>query len=317
VLYGLPNNNEFDPSPLMAPFFILFYGLCLSDAGYGSMLTLSAAFLLWRFRANLTAFGKKLLTLNIYCGLSTIIVGLLTGGFFGLDFDLFPRSVRSVLSALKIIDPLANPLPLLALSIVLGAIQILTGLTIRFVLDIRQVGRKEAFLKSGCWLVFLSSIFGWLAMGMLNFPHSRTLAEICKWLVLGGTVFMILTQGRQQKNPLMKLGSGILSLYGLSSYLGDILSYTRLFALGLVTAVLAMVINYLAGMTGGIRWVGLGLMIAIFIFGHTLDFLINLMGSFVHSARLQYVEYFSKFFEGGGRFFKPFSWRTKYVSLVK
>jgi V/A-type H+-transporting ATPase subunit I len=315
ALYGLPNPQEFDPSPLMAPFFILFYGLALSDAGYGLLLTLAAAALLWKFRANLTAFGRKLLALNVYCGVSTIIVGLLTGSVFGIDFNILPWPVvKKFFLSVKIIDPLSNPLPLLGLSVGLGAVQILTGLFLRFLLDVRQKGWGEAFLQSGCWTLFLAAIFSYAGA---SFARLDAAAKIAGYAVLGGVVFMILTQGRQQKNPLLKLCSGLLSLYNLSGYVGDLLSYTRLFALGLVTAVLAMVINYLAAMTGGVPFIGVILMTLIFIFGHILDFLINLLGAFVHSARLQYVEYFSKFFEGGGRIFKPFAWRTKYVSLEK
>jgi V/A-type H+-transporting ATPase subunit I len=109
----------------------------------------------------------------------------------------------------------------------------------------------------------------------------------------------------------------VLSLYGLSGFIGDILSYSRLFALGLVTGVLALVINLLAGMTAEIPVIGWFIMVLILIGGHLFNFFINILGSFVHTARLQYVEYFSKFFEGGGRFFRPFSWQTKYIKLEK
>ncbi|MDR1997645.1 MAG: hypothetical protein LBQ83_04920 [Candidatus Margulisbacteria bacterium] len=319
ALYGLPHNREFDPSPLMAPFFIVFYGLCLSDAGYGLMLLLLAGFLLWKFRVNLTRFGRKLLVLNMYCGVSTIVVGLLTGSIWGLNFELLPwPALKNFLLALKVIDPLNNPLPLLGLAVGLGMAQMLTGLTIRYILDIRELGGWPAFLKSGCWLVFLASIFSYAGAAILGW------AAAARWLgyLTGlGVVFMVLTQGRHQKNPLLKLGSGLLSLYSLSGYVGDLLSYTRLFALGLVTAVMALVVNYLAALPGGLAPLGIPvgavLMVIILIFGHTFDFLINMLGSFVHAARLQYVEYFSKFFEGGGRFFRPFSWQAKYVSLDK
>jgi len=314
-IYGMPNNREFDPSPLLAPFFILFYGICLSDAGYGLMLIALAAFLLAKFRAHLTRFGKQMLVLNIYCGFSTMLMGFLTGSFFGLDFELIPwPNIRDFLYSVKIIDPLNNPMPMLGAALALGAVHMLTGLAIRFALDIRRMGLTQAFLTSGCWVIFMGSIFGWT--GLLFFPIGN-LQNIFAYAVYGGAAFMILTQGRHQKNILLKLGSGLASLYKLSGYLSDILSYMRLFALGLVTAVLAMVINYLAAMTGGIPVVGIVIMAIVFIFGHTLDFLINLLGAFVHTARLQYVEYFSKFFEGGGRTFKPFARTEKYVSLVK
>ena len=316
AIYGMPNNREFDPSPLIAPFFVLFYGVCLSDAGYGVMLIIFAWLLLSKFRANLTQFGKQLLTLNIYCGFATILMGFLTGSFFGLDFNLLPwPAVKDFLYSVKIFDPLNNPLPMLGLALGLGALHILAGLAVRFALDVRRMGWLEGFLTSGCWVIFVGSIFAWAVLNFL--PEAGAASDIAKNVVFGGILFMILTQGRHKDNIIMKLGSGLASLYRLSGYLSDMLSYSRLFALGLVTAVLSMVVNYLAALPGSVPFIGFIFVAAIFIFGHTLDFLLNLLSAFVHSARLQYVEYFSKFFEGGGRFFKPFARTEKYVSLVK
>ncbi|MBU0580113.1 MAG: hypothetical protein KKA19_02960, partial [Candidatus Margulisbacteria bacterium] len=313
TVYGMPNNSEFDPTPLLAIFFALFFGICLSDFGYGLLLVLLSRSLLAKYKQQLTRYGKQLLTLTSYCGFSTMFIGILTGSYFGINLDkLAFTPLKSFLLSLKITDPMVSPLPLLIFSFILGIIQIYTGLWIRFLIDLRQKGRKEAFLQSGIWVYFVTGLIGW---GV--FFKVTQLALLFKTISLTGMIGLIITQGRHHQNPIMRLGSGLLSLYRLSGFVGDILSYSRLFALGLVTSVLSVVINLLASMTGGIPFIGGIIMVLLLVGGHIFNFLINILGAFVHSARLQYVEYFSKFFEGGGRFFKPFTWRTRYIKIEK
>ncbi len=312
TVYGLPHGNEFDPTPYLSVFFIIYYGLCLSDAGYGLMLVGLAYFLLKKYHVQLTGFGRKLLKLNIFCGFSTMIVGILTGSYFGFDINMLTHAgLKQFLLSLKIADPIANPLPMLILSVILGMTQIYVGLWVRYFIDIKQKGYREAFLLSGIWVYFITGIIAWPLFASVM----PVLSVIGKFMVWSGMITLVLTQGRHHKNPFMRLGSGLLSLYKLTGFVGDILSYSRLFALGLVTAVLAMVINLLAFMTGGIPIIGKLVMVAILFGGHLFDFFINILGSFVHSARLQYVEYFSKFFEGGGRAFKPFVWEKRYIKI--
>jgi V/A-type H+-transporting ATPase subunit I len=256
MVYGLPNSNEFDPTPFLSIFFVIFYGLCLSDFGYGLMLLALSIFLSIKYKKQLTGFGKKLLTVNGYCGVSTMVVGVLTGSYFGLDLTSLPfPKVGEYLLSLRLNDPIANPLPMLYLSVILGVAQIYTGLWVRYFIDIKQKGYKDAFLASGIWVYFISGLILW-PLNLIVWKM-EILTTIAKFIVYSGVLTLVLTQGRHQKHPLMKLGSGILSLYRLTGLAGDILSYTRLFALGLVTAVLASVINLLAGMSGGYRyWVG-------------------------------------------------------------
>lgn len=303
-VYGMPHSNEYDPTPLLSIFFITYYGLCLSDAGYGLLLVFFSTLWLKQYRKHLTPYGINLLTLNSWCGISTIIVGVLSGSYFGLDLQAIPfPSVKTFLLSLKIVDPIVNPLPMLFFAFVLGIIQLYVGMWIKFFLDIKQKGLYVATVLSGTWIYFISSLI------LLPFwPEA-------KWLVYAGVVLLIATQGRHQKNPFMRVASGVLSLYRLSGLLGDVLSYSRLFALGLVTGVMAMVINLLAQLVGSTPVIGVFVMVLVFIVGHLFDFFINILGSFVHSIRLQYVEYFSKFFEGGGRFFAPFTWKTKYITI--
>jgi V/A-type H+-transporting ATPase subunit I len=316
TVYGFPLRQEFDPTTYIAPFFILFYGLCLSDAGYGFLLFLFCIHLLRKYKKHLTPYGKKLLTLNKYCGISTIFVGILTGSYFAINLSsLTYAPVRDLLLSMRIIDPVANPLPMLGFSLILGVIQIYTGLWLRYILDIRQKGHIEALQLSGLWVYFFTGAILWPLFSMaISVP---VLAALGKLIVYSGVIGLVLTQGKHHKNPLMRLGSGIISLYRVTGFVGDILSYSRLFALGLVTSVLGMVINLLALMTRSVPVIGIGVMIIVLLLGHTFDFLINLLGSFVHPARLQYVEYFSKFFEGGGRVFRPFTWQARYIKVEK
>ncbi len=256
------------------------------------------------------------MTLNHYCGVSTMLVGVLTGSYFAIDLSrLTFLPIKNFLLSLRIIDPVSNPLPMLIFSLVLGVIQIYVGLVVRYFIDLKQKGGKEAFLTSGLWVYFVTGLI-LLPVGSLLLKD-QLLTTVSKVIVYSGLVSLILTQGRHHKNPIMRLGSGILSLYRVTGYVGDILSYSRLFALGLVTSVLGMVINLLALMTKTIPVVGIGVMVVVLILGHTFDFLINLLGSFVHPARLQYVEYFSKFFEGGGKPFRPLAWQTKYIKVER
>ena len=313
VLFSTPNANELDPTPYMALFFALFFGLCLSDFGYGLLLLIISGSLFIKYKQHLTAFGKKLLTLMMYCSIPTMLVGLLTGSYFNADLNLIPNAhLKEIVLSLRLSDPLNDPLPLLVLSFIIGIIHIYTGLWLKYINEWRRTGVRESLLNAGLWLFFISALIG---LGLTNFFHLTslvTLFNIAFWTLL---IALVLTQGRHQTNPFMKLASGVLSLYALIGLMGDILSYSRLFALGLVTSVLALVINLLASMVSGLPFIGTILLVIMLVGGHLFNFFINILGSFVHPARLQYVEYFSKFFEGGGKVFSPFRWRTKYINI--
>jgi V/A-type H+-transporting ATPase subunit I len=310
MIYGLPHSKEFDPTILLAPFFIFFYGLCLSDFGYGLMLVLYAHFLRKKYFKHLTEYGRKLLMLNMWCGFSTMIIGIVTGSYFGINLpEISVAPIRHFLLSLRIIDPVGNPMPMLFFSFGLGVLQLYVGLWIKLFLDWKTKGWKEVLLDSAQWVWFCTGL-----IGLCVIPNGKIVFQIMTYSGMAG---LILFQGRHHKNILQRLGTGFLSLYRLSGFVGDILSYSRLFALGLVTAVLGTVINLLAKMTGGIPFAGPMVMVAVLIGGHVFNFFINILGSFVHSARLQYVEYFTKFFEGGGRFFRPLVWKTQHIIVTE
>jgi len=176
---------------------------------------------------------------------------------------------------------------------------------------IRDGKIKDAITDIGFWYLFIIGPILWLAGDMI-IPGSP-LPVIGKWMTLFAVIGLVLTQGRAKDNIISKLISGVLSLYGITGYLGDVLSYSRLLALGLATGVISSVLSLIGSMVGGIP--GKIMFVLVFVFGHTLNLAINGLGSFVHSARLQYVEFFGKFYEGGGDAFNPFTKKTKYIKI--
>jgi V/A-type H+-transporting ATPase subunit I len=184
-------------------------------------------------------------------------------------------------------------------------------MAIKFYMTWRSGQKWAAVFDTGFWILVISGI-GILAAGAaFNMP---IVTQIGKYLAIGAAIGLVLTQGRSSKNPILKLFNGILSLYDITSIVGDVLSYSRLMALGLATGVIASVVNVL-GSLGGNSIVGLISFIAISIFGHLLNFAINMLGAYVHTNRLQYVEFYQKFYEGGGRKYNPLGFNTKYYEF--
>lgn len=316
-LYGFPLANEVDPTPFLATFFIVFFALCLTDAGYGLVLFL-LMFLMLRF-FNLPKESTGLIRLLMWGGVITMISGYFFGGYFGITPDQAPAFM---VEAGKFKGQLINategngPLTFLMLALALGVIQILFGKLVDGWWKIKQKQYLDALLDSFLWIYFLCAIiaFGFAKTGTL-IPAEY--GELTKWLVLGGVAAMVLTQGRKQKGILGKFGLGVLSLYGLVGYLGDILSYSRIMALGLGTGIIAFAMNTIAGLAYElIPYVGIIFAVIVIILGHVMNLVLSALGAFIHSARLQFVEFFGKFMEGGGTGFKPFKRTCKYIVIT-
>lgn len=291
-LYGLPQRGSFDPTLLLAPFFFLFVGLCVSEAGYGLLVAL-LSFLFIKFakpRGGLLQFLKLLMLL----GISTVILGTLVGGWFG-----FP--VRP----LMILDPLQNPLSFLYLALALGFIQVWFGTLLSMVNSLKNRSYLQALFVQGGWLLLLPSLVLYLAKR----------GSIWGILSLAGAAGIVLFAS-PSRNPFARFFGGLYSLYDISRYLADVLSYSRLLALGLATTVIAMVVNNLCQEALGIPWVGWLIAALIFVGGHLFNLGISFLGGFVHSMRLQFVEFFSKFFKSGGSPFKPFELKSKFVEFI-
>ncbi|NLN47694.1 MAG: V-type ATP synthase subunit I [Clostridiales bacterium] len=287
--YSLPNPRSVDPNKIMAPFYIMFFGMMVSDAVYGIILSALTYIALKKIR--LEGGAKKLISLLCLGGISTFIWGALFGGWFGGLIEFRPLWF----------NPTDDPLKMLIFCLILGIIQLFIGMGMQAYIDIKQGRVLDALFDQGLWYVFL--------IGLMLLIFNPTLG---KYMAIAGAVGLILTQGRSERGIVKKLFSGVLSLYNVTGFLGDVLSYSRLFALGLATGVIGTVINGMSLMLRG-SFIGNIFMIVFLIFGHTFNIAINVLGAYVHSSRLQYVEFFGKFFDGDGMPYKPFKVNTKYV----
>lgn len=301
-MYSPPSYRSIDPNPLIAPFFAVFFGIMLSDAAYGLLLLLAGAVVLLKFKPR--GFMRQAMILVVICGVSTFVWGALFGGFFGdaisSVYTLITGEPFSIDLALWF-NPLNDPMKMLIFCFILGGIHIFTGMAVQAYLLIRDGHIWDAVFDVGFWWVlFAGAVF--LILGQTS---------VGLWLAVAGALGLLLTQGRHEKKFLKKITKGLSSLYDITSYLGDILSYSRLLALSLATAVIASVVNTMGVLTGPIGF------IIVFLIGHTFNIAINLIGSFVHTARLQYVEFFGKFYQGGGTPFEPLDMQTKYVDILK
>lgn len=245
------------------------------------------------------------------CGLSTVFWGALFGSWFGsfvLKVNLFGQEIS--LSPIWF-DPVAQPMTLLILSFALGFIQVVVGLGVKFYMLWRSGDKLGAVFDIGFWWVLFAGILTVLASSMVSIPRLDTIGI---GVAAAGAFGLLLTQGRSSPSIFGKLLGGLGSLYGITGYFSDILSYCRLMALGLVTGIIGTVVNTIGSM-GGKGIAGTILFIIVFIFGHSVNLGINVLGAYVHCNRLQYVEFFSKFYEGGGRPYSPLKVNTKHYKF--
>jgi len=291
-LYGTPSPRGVDPTPMLTPFFIVFFGLCMTDAGYGVVIALLGIIGLKLIK---TGPARNLMWIFLAGGLSTVLFGWLVGGWFGLP----------LLGAPLFFDSLADPMRMLIYAFALGIIQIFFGMAIQFYRLVRQGKILDAIFDVGFWYLLIIGLLLFIAPGMGGIAQSMALA---------GAGGLILTQGRSQPTIIKKFLSGLLSLYNITGYLSDVLSYSRLLALGLATAVIALAINTMAGLLAG-HPIGYVVMVIVLLAGHTFNLIINTLGSYIHSSRLQYIEFYNRFYEGGGRAFVPFRLKTRSIQI--
>jgi len=292
-MYGYPHQNELDPTALLAPFFFFCFGICFSDAGYGVVLALLSYFLSRKLK--LAGMGRQLLQLLFMGGISSAFFGVLFGSWFG---DLIPIKPLWF-------NPMEDPMRMLIFSFGFGIVQIYCGMAIKAYRSIKEGKVLDALFDQGGWYLFLTGLM------LLLLPQARAAGQ---WMAIAGAAVLILTQGRSQKNPVKRFFSGLLSLYNVTGFLSDVLSYSRLLALGLATGVIAVALNSMGGLLPkGV--VGFILLVLFLSGGHLFNLVISGLGSYVHTSRLQYIEYFGKFFEGGGKAFRPFALNTRYVQV--
>lgn len=320
--YSMPSKGEIDPSGVMSVFYYFLFGLMLGDFAYGLLMVLGCGWALLKFKG-MEEGMKKTLKMFMYCGVSTAFWGLMFGSCFGDAVTVIGQTFFGVDIAFKPLwfEPIANPILMLMFSFGVGVVHLFAGLFMKLYMCIKNKQYKDAlydvifwYLLVGGGIVFLFSVEMFVNMTGLGFRVGPLGAEIAKWCAIVGAVGIVLTNGRSSKNKGKRLAKGLYELYNVTGYLSDILSYSRLLALGLATGVIAQVFNKIGSM-GGRSILGVILFIAVFIIGHTVNLLINLLGAYVHTNRLQFVEFFGKFYEGGGRKYEPFSTNTKYYKI--
>ena len=314
-MYSYPAYGKFDPTFIMSIFYFIIFGIMFADAGYGLLLSLICFAAVKLIHPSESM--KRFLLMFGYCGISCIIFGVLFGAYFGdLPFAIMKNMFGMTDAQLPnlallggaaptlalLFDPLQNPMGFLIISLGVGAVHLIAGMAVKFVLMCREGNWLDAVLDIGAyWLLFagVGLIFIFQPVGI--------------WVTVAAVALIVLTHGRGEKNIVMKFLKGLLGIYDLINYVSDLLSYSRILALGLAAGVIAQVVNIL-GTMGGATVGGFIALIIAFLVGHLLNIALNVLGTFVHTSRLQYIEFFNKFYEDGGRPFEPATPSDKYTN---
>lgn len=297
--YSMPSYNEIDPTPLVAPFYWLFFGMMVADFGYGLLVTILSGIVLKT--CNLKEAMRKNVKFFFYLGFSIMLWGAIYGSYFSL-----PLGIPGL------INPTTDYNTILKLSIVIGLIHVFVGLGAKAYMQIRDGKPLDAFYDVGLWYLTLTTVILLLLGKYMGF--NPIAMKVIKYIMILSMIGIILTGGREVKNIGGRIGLGIYSLYGISGYMGDLISYARLMALGLSGGFIALSVNQICAMVG-FKPATIIFVIIIFVFGQTFNILLSLLGAYVHSARLIYVEFFGKFYEGGGKEFKDFKIDEKYINI--
>jgi len=290
-MYSLPNPRGIDPNIFMTPFFILFFGIMVTDAAYGILMAAVTAFIMYKYKPS--GGMKKMMGIMFFGGISTFFWGGIFGGWFGDLIKVKPWWF----------NPLNEPLKMLIFCLLLGVVHLYTGYLLSAYMNIKAGKIMDAIYDQVLWLMLLTG---------LMFMALPSLAAVGKYMAIIGAVGTVIFSARSEKNIIKRLISGVLALYNVSGFLGDVLSYSRLFALCLATGVIAQVFNAMGLMMGG-SIIGKLIMVAFLMFAHAFNTALGVLGAYVHTSRLQYVEFFGKFYEGEGKAFNPLRINTKYI----
>lgn len=298
-MYSLPRYNEIDPTPFLAPFYWFFFGMMIADIGYGILLLIGTTVLL---KFNLSDSMRKNIKFFHYLSYSTIIWGLIYGSFFG-----------GIIELPKLLDPTVDYIAVLVISIVLGTIHMFLGLGLKAYVLIRDGHGIDAFYDVGTWFMVLVGALYWIVSMVLNLPFGN----IAKYIMFIGMVLIVLFTGRDAKTKVARFASGAYNLYGISSWVGDFVSYLRLMALGLAGGFIGLAINMIGGTMADSGIIGLIFAVVLFVFGQIFNLALSALSAYVHTLRLTFVEFFGKFYEGGGKKFDKIRNETKYINIRK
>ena len=299
-MYSMPKYNEIDPTPFFAPFYFIFAGIMVGDFGYGLLVFLGTLFALKTFK--LTDKKRRFIKFFNYLSISTMIFGLVFGSFFG-----------GIIKLPSLIDPAEDSTLLVILSLILGGIHIFFALGIKAYMNIRDGKPKDALYDVGFWYM---AVLGAIVFGLGKaLPQVAPFSKGALIIMILGMIGIVATGGREEKSTRAKIGWGIYSLYGISSYLGDFVSYLRLMALVLSGSFLGLAINMIAGMLFESNVLGKIFAIVIFVVFQLFNAFLSYLSAYVHTARLTYVEMFNKFYEGGGIPFKKMIENSDYFNI--
>lgn len=321
--YGLPGKGDIDPTFLMSIFYVVLFGMMLSDAAYGAIVAIACAVVIKKF-PRLDPSMKKSIKLFFWCGLSTVFWGIMFGSYFGNVVNVVSANWFGEEKAIPALwfDSLNDPMRLLMFSLLLGIIHMFVGFGIKGYMLLKEKDFVGFICDVAAWYLFLvglllmllpTSLFASISGMSIHFPAWLvTFSEVIA--VVGALIILVMSGRRKGKKIGIRIALGLYDIYGITSWLSDLLSYSRLLALGLATGVIAQVINQMGAMFGtGV--LGTIIFIVVFLVGTVLNLAINLLSAYVHSNRLEYVEFFNKFYEGGGRPFVPFKMNTEHVDF--
>lgn len=311
-IYGRPSYTEIDPTPSLALFFFIGFGYCLTDAGYGLLLALGFGLAAWKFK--LQPSVRKFCWMMTLAGISALILGALTGGWFGNLFtaaNLYKTQESAFIPALskvQLIDPIGrNIILFLGAALVIGYIQLAWGVILNLWNHVRHGRYADAIFDPFAWLLF--------AGGLVTAYFQP---QVGMWISIAGATMMLFFAGRENKNIALRIGGGFWVIYNnIMGLISDVLSYSRLFALGLATTIMATVVNTIAFIIWDVPYVGWIITLLVLLIAHPINLAINVLGAFIHTARLQFVEFFPKFYKSGGHPFKPLGVKHRFISIKK
>ncbi len=314
-LYGMPQHFEIDPTALLAPFFAIFFALCLTDAGYGLVIIAFTVYLIKKIQGD-----KKFMWMLCICSVITMGAGAVTGGWFGDGVQQLSTAfgwpwLAKARESMMLFDPMKEPMVFFRLSLALGYLHIMVGLIAAFLHNLKRKKFTAAVCDQLTWLVMLNSIV--LKLFGTGFGLSAESAAVFGKIAIAPAVVIVLFSQRQG-NWAGRIGMGCYQLFSTIFYMGDVLSYLRLMALGMVTGGLAMAFNVMAKTASEGKTIkGYIVMVIILIVGHLFNTAISGLSAFVHTIRLQFVEFFPKFLEGGGVQFKPLIKEYKHIYITE